>query len=105
VNEKFVDQGYGKKLIGCYVVGMPLAAAGLALCATIVFSPVGFLLLIAAGTPLYLLQKNHMRRMQEWQNRDHPMQGQGMPPWLTPSTRLTSDGIYSYETERVEPDA
>jgi hypothetical protein len=96
--DKFVDKGYGKRIVGCYAVGVPLVAAGLVLCATIVLSPVGFLLIIASGIPLYLVQKTHLRRRQEWENRDHPMPGQGAPPWLM-------DANSFYVTGRIEPDA
>jgi hypothetical protein len=89
-----VTRNYGWKITGCIVAGMPLAAAGLMLCATIVFSPIGVLFLVMSGVPLAMLQTNHLRRKREWSQRDRPLPNDAVPPW------------YMTETiDELEPDA
>jgi hypothetical protein len=84
MTERYEEPHYGRNIALCLAWGMPWAALGLLLCATIVFSPVGLACLVAAGWPLARLQQNHMKRRTEWQRRDRPMPQEDfvMPPWL-----------------------
>ena len=92
MSNRFRDTGYKTKWVLCLLWGMPWAAAGLLLFATIVFAPVGLLAFTVAGLPLSRVEINHMRRKAAWENRDRPMSTTNEMPWIL-------------EFESDEPDA
>jgi uncharacterized membrane protein YccF (DUF307 family) len=77
------DKGYKWKMVGAYLWGIPWAIAGIAMCLTILGSPIGLLCFVIAGKPLELVQKTHLERMRAWKDRDRPMPNSAMPPWLS----------------------
>lgn len=102
--ERYRDPTYKWRVAACYLWGVPWAAVGVALCATVIFIPLGLLAFGIAGWPLARQQSKHMERKQEWLDRDRPLPNEAIRPWLL-SVNTETPSHVGYEIDAIEPDA
>jgi len=72
------------KTTGAIAVGMVMAGAGILLCMSIVFIPVGSLLIIGSGYLLYRVITRRIKDNLAWADRDKPLfeDEERSKPWL-----------------------
>lgn len=66
---------------GAFVLAMIGCAGGAPLCLTIVFFPIGAVLMAVACYPLHKLNEAHSKRLDAWYNRDRPLDEDTVKPW------------------------
>jgi len=64
---------YVFQIIAALIMGIPIAIVGILLIISIIFAPVGFVVMGVAAIPLFWVQKNHIKKMTAWQFRDKPL--------------------------------
>jgi len=64
----------------------PITLFGVLLCVSLVFLPIGILLLILSAIPAYLVEQKYERKLHAWKDRDHPLYDDDdpdhIPPWM-----------------------
>lgn len=66
---------------GAFILGMAGCAIGIPLCVTIVFAPLGLLIMAMTCYPLRWLLDRHQKRVDAWANRDRPLDEDTVKPW------------------------
>jgi hypothetical protein len=64
------------------MLGMMGCAIGIPLCLSVVFSPVGVLIMGATCAPFATLLERHARKVDAWYDRDRPLDEDTVKPWM-----------------------